>query len=137
MLMQAFQSAADLGITERQRDALVKTLVLMETGKLTHVPKIPAFTATGIGEYTGHFNMRFWREHNAGCGTVCCIGGTAELIGGVSFGCRPINENNELSELFNPSSGVWVNITVPQAAIALRSYLTIGKARWDLAVEQA
>jgi hypothetical protein len=138
MLMQNFKSAADLGLTERQKAALMKTLVLLETGKLQHVR--PSDQSTGDyrqdGKFTGHFNMGRWRAVED-CGTVCCIAGTSELIGGVIFPTENYGKNHALKRLF------WVNgffgndlslITPAQAATALRSYLTTGEARWDLAL---
>jgi hypothetical protein len=136
MLMQNFKSAADLKLTEAQKDALVKTLVLFETGKIQHrhntervdsIDKDPTFC--------GYFNMQHWQAAHP-CGTVACIGGTAELIGGVDLE----SQNNEgLFRLFHPYSVLskiasWDEITTIQAATALRSYLTTGDAHWDLAV---
>lgn len=133
MLMQNFKSAADLGLTEPQKEALMKTLVLLETGKLEHA-KIDDGIMGGSDKFTGHFNMHVWcREHS--CGTIACIGGTAELIGGVVFGYG--KQHMQLHNLFEPHDfdwQLWQNITPAQAATALRSYLTTGDARWDLAV---
>jgi hypothetical protein len=134
MLMANFKSAADLGITEPQFDALRKTLVLLETGKLRHAPADNLGSRSKI--FTGHFNMNSW-SYTSDCGTVACIGGTAELIGDVSFRGSP---NLALSELFYPfnmnqdGKHPFSQITIPQAATALRSYLNTGDARWDLAV---
>jgi hypothetical protein len=136
MLAQSFKSAADLGITEPQRDALCKTLVLLETGKLTHSfafdfdreiddeSKLP---------FSGNFNMRYWTEPGR-CGTIACIGGTATLISGVKFG---YHSNNRLRDLFQPAfvaMNRWSDITPAQAATALRSYLTTGDAKWHEAI---
>jgi hypothetical protein len=132
MLAQNFKAAADLGITEPQKEALMKTLVLLETGKLTHSPigEDDIFRA-GSHKFTGHFNMHTWaREHD--CGTIACIGGTAELVGGVVFGYG--DTNKPLHNLFEPRAidwQLWQFITPLQAAVALRSYLTTGDARWD------
>jgi hypothetical protein len=138
MLMQNFKSAADLGITEAQVSALQKTLVLLETGKLVHVTPDELRQFAPIDEgipFTGHFNMSCWQSYYP-CGTVGCIGGSAELVGNCSF--EDYDENPALLELFNPfnrwGDPRWANITDTQAATALRSYLTMGDARWDLAV---
>lgn len=128
MLMQNFKSAADLGITEPQLSALQKTLVLLETGKLMHRP-VERCLVDWSPAYSSNFNMRHW--HVVGpCGTIACIGGTAELIGNVKFP----NQSRGLRNLFMPAIEAWENITPAQAATALRSYLTTGDARWDLAV---
>ena len=138
MLMQNFRTAADLGITEPQKEALMKTLVLLETGKLEHAKlgDRPSGDYREGGEFTGHFNMGRWQAVEE-CGTVCCIAGTAELIGGVKFPTENYGSNYALKHLF------WVGgffggdisyITPAQAAVALRSYLTTGDANWDMAL---
>lgn len=137
MLMQNFKAADDLGITEPQKDALIKTLVLLETGKLVHVPKYQIKSLEGDSGFTGHFNMNSWTVEGS-CGTVACIGGTAELVGGLERDSLEdvTNRNAELDLLFYPNLGRydWGLVTVEQAATALRSFLTTGSARWDLAV---
>jgi hypothetical protein len=138
MLAQSFKSSADLGIPESHLSALMKTLVLLETGKLRHVPS--SCDGDKAGAFSGQFNMCNWSAES-GCGTIACIGGTAELIGDVSFGIIYNSTNSlitdGLRDLFLPPfSGVkWNKITTDQAATALRSYLTTGDARWDLAVQ--
>jgi hypothetical protein len=135
MLAQNFKSAADLGITEPQFDALRKTLVLLETGKLRHfdINQVPDADFPDLG-FSGDFNMgTFGLPHD--CGTAACIAGTAQLIADVRF--VGVERTPELSELFYIDSLVNTtleNITPAQAATALRSYLTTGDARWDLAV---
>lgn len=133
MLMQNFKTAADLGITEHQKEALMKTLVLLETGKLIHVTEFKVLSIHSES-YSGHFNIRAWSA-DSDCGTVRCIGGTAEAVGNVSFDGWA-DEQNALYDLFSPpySNDQWNEITQAQAAAALRSYLTTGDARWDLAV---
>ncbi len=132
MLMQNFKSAADLGITEPQLSALQKTLVLLETDALTYIP-VESLTTDGseqFGAFTGGFNMAYWHSVHS-CGTAGCIGGTAEKIGGVSFDEIP----DDLHALFYPAdAGRFHKLRPAQAATALRSYLTTGDARWDLAV---
>jgi len=131
MLAQAFLTAADLAITEPQRAALMKVLVLLETGKLKHVAAVGDNDERA--KFSGNFNMANWKgEHS--CGTVACIGGTAELIGRVRFAPIFSMKEKELKELFCPTEiHAWEKITTSQAATALRSYLTTGDARWDLA----
>jgi hypothetical protein len=136
MLAQNFKSAADLGISEKQKEALCKTLVLLETGKLKHAPM---GSSTEHRSFSGQFNMNQWQARNE-CGTIACIGGTAEMIGDVSF--QDHYEKRSLHELFYPDRKKidgcrWKDITPSQAATALRSYLTTGDARWDLAVQSS
>lgn len=135
MLAQNFKTADDLKISEAQKDALAKTLVLFETGKIAHA-KVGNGYFPEQGEYTGHFNMNQWNSLIHGCGTVACIGGTAELIGGVNFDRQAGGFDSPLYRLFMPNlpEWMWDEITPAHAAIALRSYLTTGEARWDLAL---
>lgn len=130
MLAQSFLPAADLGITEPQRDALMKTLVLLETGKLRHVPEEELVNyARRPPAFAGLFNMAHVRfEHD--CGTVGCIKGTAEMISGVSLDCL----GPALHELFYTACMNGRDITPDQAATALRSYLSTGDAKWHEAI---
>ena len=139
MLAQNFKTADELGIKEEQREALMKTLVMLETGKLVHN------TDDSIAKYsmneedapfTGHFNMASWRQTTP-CGTAACIGGTAEMIAGYDvFDEYDAQEGGiQLDQLFQPRRiADWEAITPEQAAAALRSYLSTGDARWDLAI---
>lgn len=64
------------------------------------------------------------------CGTVACIGGTAEMVGDVSFSKYTL----ELMKLFFPNRWLLLTmstITVEQAAQALRNYLTTGTPDWE------
>lgn len=134
MLAQSFVSAAELGITEPQRDALQKVLVLLETGKLRHVP-VPKLSHDwddeSINQFSGMFNMGSYIDPSD-CGTVACIGGTAAIVGNVNMHHpRP----PKLMSLFYADYKYDLErITPAQAARALRSYLTCGDAKWDEAV---
>lgn len=137
MLMQNFKSASDLEISEEQRSALIKVLVLLETGNLVHV-SVDYKTCSPYYDhlsFCGLFNMSDWIS-NRECGTVCCIGGAAELVGGVSFASNvATHATHTLRRLFYPK-GVddWNAITSEQAACALRNYLTIGEPKWESVV---
>ena len=142
MLAQNFKSAADLEITGAQKDALIKTLVLLETDRIQHVDVTKRrFDSTKPIEFDGMFSMACWGSIAHECGTVACIGGTAEIVGKVSFG-NPTTHDASLApglyELFYARKIIhsydWNKINTAQAARALRSYLTTGDARWDLAV---
>lgn len=136
MLAQNFKTASALGLTADQQQGLCRTLVMLETEKLSHEPFNNDWPLGHLGKFTGHFNMATWGRA-APCGTVACIGGTAEILGAqglASVACR----NSALRELFEPADIDpldWEKITPTQAATALRSYLTTGDARWDLAVQ--
>lgn len=128
MLAHSFLSAEDLDISSSQLKALIKTLKLFETGKLKHVQIDDDILGEMGNEFTGHFSMVLWNIKRD-CGTVCCIGGTAELIGGVIFNTD--KQNERLTRLFFPHFlGQWNTITPAHAAQALRNYLTTGDPRW-------
>jgi hypothetical protein len=135
MLAQNFKTAEDLALKEVEKDALIKTLVFLETKKIKHVGFCNEWSITYDHKFTGHFNMATWGRA-APCGTVACIGGTADRLGNLETTIAS-NANSSLRELFEPSCigpMQWVEITTEQAATALRSYLTTGDARWDLAL---
>lgn len=134
MLAQNFKSAADLALTEKQRDALIKVLVLLETGKLRHVG-VDGHATFDRSKFDGFFNMSTWVAATKSCGTVACIGGTAELIAGEHlFSYR--DADDRLRELFTPCDINWYTITTQQASVALRSYLTSGHANWPQAIQK-
>ena len=144
MLMQNFESAADLDLTEPQRHALIKTLSFMECGKIKHISLDEVAYADADQEvvYAGLFNLSAWIDSDYRCGTVGCIGGTAELISGVSFDRWEYKPR--LQQLFNPSTLIdphsmklsvdFDSVTVEQAARALRGFLTTGTADWSVFV---
>lgn len=133
MLQQNFQTPEALGLTAPQHRALVLTLNALERGELRYVP-VHGPSLWPFSEdypYTGHFNMRTFQSALP-CGTVCCIAGTAELLGNTTF--AGLNRSPELEELFFPSSSdpeYYDKITPDQAAIALRAYLTTGVPDWS------
>lgn len=129
MLAQNFKTANELQITEPQLSALIKTLVLFETGKIKYVPVSPDDFCPDDDnrKFSGHFNMVAWSMKHP-CGTVACIGGTAEMVGGVDF--QLLETNDELDKLFYPEPYSYGGVTVEQAARALRNYLTFGEPRW-------
>src|SRR4051812_11997508 len=97
MLMQNFKAADDLGITEPQKDALIKTLVLLETNQLIYVERQRLQPGKQSDPFTGGFNMSYWHSLHD-CGTAGCIGGTAEKVGSVQFMYLP----DRLEDLFYP-----------------------------------
>lgn len=130
-----FKSAKDLKLTEKQYCGLIQTLAWLEAGKLDHENE-----KVGIQR----FDMEYWRQ-GFGCGTVCCIGGTAEVLAGLPMRGMADKSNRELGRLFFPGSihgwdsddhdhPGWKASTA-QAAVALRGYLETGKADWDAAMK--
>lgn len=134
MLAQSFKTADELGLSDAQKGALMKVLVLLETGRLQHREMIGDADSADEPTFCENFNMRWWTADHP-CGTVACIGGTAELVGNVKFDGWIMNAG--LMGLFWPrpmTETQICKITPAQAAIALRSYLTTGNAHWELAV---
>ena len=163
MLAHNFKTAIDLQIPETHRQALIKTLVYLETDKLTHhrtefrfgrhrIPEDGSAIKMGNMAYLnmsckptkfdGLFNMNVWSVAYE-CGTIACLGGTAEMIGHVTFGSDLISNNEALNELFYPFEMTnphihdrisFEEITTKHAAQALRNYLTNGAANWESVV---
>jgi hypothetical protein len=140
MLAQNFKTAADLGIEDVEFDALTKVLGMLERGEIKHTEIMPRdfdeFTFDPVG-LDFRFNMDTWVSHADECGTVCCIGGSAELIGKLPPG-RLLDKATSghrtpvslaLFRLFYPDKSP-EKVTPAQAALALRSYLTTGDANW-------
>jgi hypothetical protein len=126
--MSKFKTADELGITEAQRCALVTVMDKLEKGELEHAPNYRT-----TSEDTKGFNMRLWHEKaQQGCGTVCCIGGWAEVLSGVKF--VGVRRDDGLENLFFPRRAkvrTWSSITPQQASKAIRNYLFTGDSKWD------
>ncbi len=128
-------SATELGILDNERDALIETLALLERGMLRHVSgealdNMRETTETHYRppyekKWGKMFNMNFWADEFEDCGTVACIGGTAETVGQMRFDEK---SRMHLSPLFFPDSGRWnyEEITISEAAKALRGFLETG-----------
>lgn len=128
MLAQNFKTAADLGITEDEQIALIQVLGMLERGELKY-----AESDRCRGENL--FNMGTWGD---GCRTPACIGGWVAHLLGVyqmdyvrQYSGWNAKADHGLRNLYWP--GFYYGIKPANAAMALRSYLTIGDARWDLA----
>lgn len=133
-----FLGAEKLGLTQDQYCGLVKTLALLEAGVLDR-----------SNDFTHGFDMEHWGGE---CGTVCCLGGTAEVLGACKMGnyeftTAPGRERRpELTKLFYPGGLTnregFCHRAVPhhpgweastkEAAQVLRYYLKTGLADWDL-----
>jgi hypothetical protein len=143
MLPQNFLTSVDLALTNAQHAALVTVLGMLERGELVHVPTFESGRISAKPRRNG-FNMSCWNleqdlhrvECDVSCGSVCCIGGWAELVGDVMFYGGDWDYGNArhaaLDRLFHPNCvAAWDTITPHQAAQALRSYLTTGDPHWD------
>ena len=128
-----FKTAAELGLSEDQRCGLIKALAYIEAGKITHINYEDTRNESDKTDSAHRFNMGIWYDHYP-CGTVCCIGGTAEMLGSVGYPKTKIPF--ELRSLFGLVDDEFVfmhDITERQAGVALRGYLTTGKTDWATA----
>jgi hypothetical protein len=125
-------SARKLGLAKSQYEALKKTLDLLESGELIHMSDVKRKTP----KPKFVFNMNHWKLQSYSCGSVCCIGGTAELVGNLpAFSLNTVAaDNQDLKDLFYPMKDDMNKITTKQAAAALRNYLTTGKPNWECAL---
>ena len=131
-----FKTAEELGLSEQEYTGLVRTLVLMEAGAIRDVVD----WADRGGKRGSHkaplFDMGTWHNDNRHCGTVCCIGGTAELLADMPIGSMSCTA----STLFRAASGDLYKlffefpsgVGVKQCSRVLRGYLTTGVTNWNL-----
>lgn len=127
------KTAEELMITEDQRCALVKALAFLQEDKIKYHPLEGPILGYGDKGKVDYFNMRAWRR-KYDCGTVCCIGGTAQALSGTSFPNASVFENQNLHNLFYPNNQKAWNATPRQAARALSNYLSTGRASWQTAM---
>lgn len=128
MLAQNFKTPIELKITDAEFDALYKVLGMLERGEVDHTdartPTIP-----------NGFNMAVVRRSHR-CGTAACIFGWARTVNPMMTGTGTPG----LFELFTAINFKvhhqldLEKVTVSQAAIALRNYLTHGEPRWAEAI---
>lgn len=133
MLARNFKSATDLRISEEEYEALIAVLGMLERGELVYA-EYPNIRRT---DDTKLFNM-----NNSGgeCGTPACIGGWVAILMGRCLGtgynsvCHYVSscdyEKHPLQDLYWNDAALNMNATVEQAAMAVRSFLTTGKAKW-------
>lgn len=138
MLMQNFQTAEALGITDEECKWLIVVLGMLERGELPQWVRGPL---KGLQFDMGDFLLE------CECGTAACIVGHAHLasgrrvfeewvLGGMSE-CdkEPTPQSIALHELFMPElPSLLSEIKPEQAAVALRSFLTVGAAKWNEAL---
>jgi hypothetical protein len=131
MLAQNFKTPADLGISDKAFDALLKVLGMLERGELAEHKWLNGNLPQS--EEPKFFNMNMVTGESD-CGTTACILGWARWIARdrrLLESGRP----HELDNLFR--MGNCYEFDIPSAiqpahaAIALRNYLTFGEARWN------
>lgn len=136
MLANSYKTAAELGISEVEVQALVKVLGMLERGELHDVEYALADPKTPFDFCMAQTTA------SSSCGTIGCIAGWAYVLSnGKAF--SEIKEpelldawTEELRDLFGIGEhiGLLFDRKTKHAALALRSYLTTGDARWDLAL---
>jgi hypothetical protein len=123
MLAQYFQTPQKLGLSDRSYKAHIKVLGMLERGEMRHAagPIPNGFNMTDCGTFTE-------------CGSVACIGGWAAFFLGRKNTISYVSSaKGARGRLYYPRYDHPVqarNITVEQAAIALRNYLTFGEPCW-------
>lgn len=135
MLAQNFKTAADLGITDPELDALIKVLGMLERGEIPD----RAFTMRQFRPTWSDRAQDIAKE----CGTIGCLCGWANFVSGgeaflqavtgrLSFPTEAIHDlfaiQRDEDDRLIPR--IWRDATIESAAIALRSYLNTGKANW-------
>lgn len=131
MLARSFLTPEELNISDKQFDALVQVLGMLERGELPwHSRSLITRLPTSIG-----FNMDCWPQSTEeDCGSVGCIGYWCQKLGGdvTQEDIRSYASPYELKELFYPVEGIksYQRITVDEGIQALSNYLTTGRADW-------
>lgn len=124
MLAVNWMTAEALGITESEKDALVKTLYMLESGELVYTSWNKPTTNKG-------FNMVGVMAVKP-CGTVGCILGWARTFDKEAFRTQewwtPFDQ--KMRPLFAPDGFGDGHFTVSQAAHALRTYFVTGTPDW-------
>jgi hypothetical protein len=129
MLAQNFKTPADLKITDKEFEALVKVLGMLERGEIKGTPDgFDKNLTFEDGEPTMFYMAATMVSSD--CGTACCFRGWAQHIGGP----RVFNPSPRISDpagkLFYPFCG-GISLRDPaKGAIVLRNFLTFGEPRW-------
>ncbi len=122
MLAQTFKTAAELGIPDQERNALVTVLYMIEDGQIK--PEL--------------IFMGAYHASNALCGTTHCLAGWAYTVDNTAFpelgpnGTRFLRKRvpDQLAKLFGiekPTTTMSMSNASPaRAARALRAYLETG-----------
>lgn len=139
MLASSFLSAEELKIEPKWRDALIEVLHRLESGELRQFKYHETWGHAYQASYTGKvppvmlFNMNNWSAPSE-CGTVHCIGGAAEEIGGFKFPRYDsgVLKLRSLNALFHPNTGEdWHTLPPDRAARTLRHFLETGQVCWQ------
>lgn len=147
------KTAQELGLNDKQFQGLHNTLTALKAGTIVHIDDEDSVPQEAVGEDRLYFNMDVWQNRasyykegsniSKDCGSVCCIGGTAEFLmkDNDLFGSGMGDESHSqaLHLLFYPwdderyEDMANVNgskISMEEAIQALTSYLEAGDANW-------
>src|ERR1700688_2206448 len=117
MLAQNFKTPADLRLNDKGFEILLKVLGMLERKEIED----------------NKFSMSMVRSE---CGTAACIKGWCQTIAADNNMFSLFEESScrhtlELNKLFMYCDERRHAVTMEQAAMGLRNYLTFGQARWD------
>lgn len=133
-----FLSAKKLNLTENQRCGLIMVLANIEAGKFMHIEPSELTEKNIVGARSlgkTAFNMNHWWTR-LNCGSVCCLGGSAEMLSGAKFeGAALSDATKALFAIGNYSNAPSRKATEKQAGVALRNYLETGHPNWDAALK--
>lgn len=135
MLARSFLSAEQLGLEEAEHTALIKVLHMLERGEIAYYDAGDTADGKYLRTKPIGFNMQAFYA-KAGCGTIHCMAGWAEIVGRLDpyqLAIKRLGNNttaNQLYELFEAPNHDVPTITPAQAAHALSNYLTTGEPRW-------
>lgn len=127
MLARSFLTPEKLNISDKQFDALVQVLGMLERGELPWYNKDKVFPSD-VG-----FNMAKWPSPLENkCGSVGCFGYWCEKLGGAPRWEFELNKTTEIGKLFYPVGfgRNFNSVSVDEGMQALSNYLTTGKADW-------
>jgi hypothetical protein len=147
------KTADELGLSAEQFSALHSTLAALKAGTIVHLDENANTDILPDDPKRLFFNMDSWNDSIYGgedydnhCGSVCCIGGTAEFIAGrtlfenIRFYHGDNDKIKNLRYLFFPWEHPLYDdnhhtidgngITLEQAIQALTNYLETGDSQW-------
>ncbi len=135
-----FLSASELHITEQEREALIRAYHHLVNEQSEYITTDDFYGRIYEKDLKPFFNMAHWNL----CGTVCCIGGTAEMLmrkqGNEDFKFNYTSRNGNSDSLgtlfYPPFKDSYNDISMIAATNALYNYLTTGDSNWNHAMKQ-
>jgi hypothetical protein len=132
---ETFLPASTLGIEASERDALIKSLDVLESGTIAARPphaKYVGLTSVGYTPRLFDMSLVVW---DSDCGTACCILGLARwVMKDQNILNGAVYPDHSANSLLFPVNGI--TCTDPKkGARALRSYLETGDPKWAEVME--